>query len=329
MELSDLLELDGYGAFSNFITVAEAKAKNKIPENLHDHFPDKCKCGSDMIVTTELQRICCCNPLCYIKQGRSLLHFIKSGGINGLGPVSCEEVFRSFQRIHPDESYISMLLNNFHNIPVYSEYGYSVHAALRETLARPVSLSTMVSSLGLPYIGKDICKVFDKYDTIDNWLLEVTEDFSGSIGRYFSACGINDVSVKFYIKYYLKDIVNVTDLFPNRMSKGHMQIDICITGSVFPNGKHMTRDDFLLHCNSLLTADGKRLFDIKNTSAMHSVNYIVCDNPSGSQKYLVAKRREELEGKKILYTSTEFINLIKGGIEEYDRFIISEQHDSV
>ena len=45
---------DKFHAFDNYITVESAKTLGIIPEGWHSYFPDRCKCGSENIVTMSL-----------------------------------------------------------------------------------------------------------------------------------------------------------------------------------------------------------------------------------------------------------------------------------
>lgn len=63
---------DKFHAFDNYITVESAKTLGIIPEGWHSYFPDRCKCGSENIVTMSLSSIMCTDPRCPCKQALSV-----------------------------------------------------------------------------------------------------------------------------------------------------------------------------------------------------------------------------------------------------------------
>ena len=58
------------------------------------------------------------------------------------------------------------------------------------------------------------------------------------------------------------------------------------------------------------------MFNISESGAATSA-YVIADSSSNSRKYLKAKERESYNpSQKILYTSTEFVNLLRNEVKK-------------
>ena len=87
----------GIHAFADWESVADAKEIGHIPEQFHDLVPDKCECGSEMIVTLNQKQIQCCDPYCYIKAGIALSEMITSFQIKNFGDASGIKIYKEFK----------------------------------------------------------------------------------------------------------------------------------------------------------------------------------------------------------------------------------------
>ena len=94
MEFIDLKKIDKFGAFNKFKSVEEAKRVEWIPKEYHNIFPQKCECGSEMIINEELTQLQCCNPRCYIKLGWMLYEMFSRFGCKNVGPATCKSVMK-------------------------------------------------------------------------------------------------------------------------------------------------------------------------------------------------------------------------------------------
>lgn len=320
MELLELRELDSFGAFSEFITMEEAKNKGLIPSDIASYFPNKCKCGSDMIISSNLKVMMCCDPLCYIKQGYSLLEFLRRGDIKGIGPAACLGTAQAFYKSNPNRSYLNMIYTSLDKISAYGNEGVDIEDAIKYIVKQSKTFATIVSSLGIPKLGTRVIDVLKGLNTPNIMLQDIVYNHNGSVSSFLESRGVSDTMFKFYFKFYLNDIVYVTEVYENMIREAMRDIKICITGSLSPNGVSLTRPQFIKYCNTISVAkDGNRLFEIQDSSAIKSVNYLICDYPSSSSKYQTAAEREKLEQRKIIYTSTEFLNLIEQEVKAYDR----------
>ena len=76
---------DKMGAFLNFISVREAKEVGIIPDFAAEYFPERCQCGSEMILDKfSRARLQCCNPFCSVKQAYMLSEMFRRFGIKGM-----------------------------------------------------------------------------------------------------------------------------------------------------------------------------------------------------------------------------------------------------
>lgn len=310
--------MDDYNAFANFITIKEAKMRKLIPEEISDYFNEQCKCGSEMIISTTLKQIMCCDPLCFIKQGYSLDEYLKRNGIKGLGPESCINVIRIYQERAGRKSFIEMMLSYQDKIHLLGDYGHSVSDAIKVIQSKPITFPNLVASLGLPKLDSKVTTLLRGFSSSESLLWTLVQNYDGNLSYFFDIRNVFDPTFRFYFKFYLHDICYLTDRYPNILKQANRVIKVCVTGSVSPNGIPMNRQNFVAYCNSVATtADGVRLYEIENSTAIHTVSYLICDVPNSHSKYNVAKAREEAEGVKIIYTSSEFVNLLKEGVINY------------
>ena len=89
MIYDEFKKLDEYNAFAEFISVSQAKSSGIIPESFHNIFQDKCKCGSDFIISENLTQLQCCDPRCKIKMGHTLADILARFDCKNLGPATC------------------------------------------------------------------------------------------------------------------------------------------------------------------------------------------------------------------------------------------------
>ena len=78
MNYEEFKSLDKIGAYVEFKSIRHLKDSGLIPNGYEDLLADKCSCGSDRIMNSELTIITCCNPNCFIKMGYKLDKFLKA-----------------------------------------------------------------------------------------------------------------------------------------------------------------------------------------------------------------------------------------------------------
>lgn len=51
-----------YQAYAGWVTIADAKDLDMIPEAYHNVFKNECECGSENIIAPNMKRLMCCDP---------------------------------------------------------------------------------------------------------------------------------------------------------------------------------------------------------------------------------------------------------------------------
>lgn len=303
-----------YGAYDNFITVREAKEQGIIPAVYVDRddpeggiFPDRCKCGSENIITRDLKRGTCCNPRCRIKLGYALSEMFSRCGIKGIGDQTC---IRMINSIYPElqyKSHVEVLMMEYKDYP-YSLYGtvagQTMFCACQKIRKRQMTFAGMVSLLGVPELSTSTGTLFRGINNAEQMISSIKS--YGGIASYCSQRGVNDPEKMFWLYNSLVDIILANSACYNLRPEGIRRIRICITGMVSVGGERMTRNAFVNYCNSIARYDnGVQILEIENTSAKESCAYVVADYPSTSSKYLAGRERG------VLITADDFVNKIK------------------
>lgn len=319
MKFEELLEMETYGAFDDYVTVNEAKSSGLIPEDYNNIFKDKCNCGSDMIINSNLAQLQCCDPRCYIKLGHMLSELFSRFGCKNLGPATCLSIMYSYRNELEKFSHIEII--GLENVPYCLPDGKvnDYITAIQLIHSKRFTLSELVGKLGIPELESSTNKIFEGFSTIG----ELCEDFqsnggAGAIPGFLMQRGIQDKKVWFYMRTFFWDIVKACVVLSDVLRPlAYKEVEIVITGNVSPYGYKSTKSEFIEMLNTEGTLpNGQRLFGFKSSSAIMSVDIVVADYPSGNRKYTKAKEREEVEGK-VIYTSTELLEYIKEQVKPY------------
>ena len=316
MTFGELKKLDKYDAFSEFESVIEAKNKKIIPEDYIDFFPEHCECGSEIIVKRELTQLQCCNPRCKLKMGYMLSEMLDRFGCKDIGPATCLSVMNEMERKLDYYSPVEML-----SLP-YEKYPLTLSGAKGDDFLRAVTkirktkltLADLVAKLAIPTLEENGRRIFEAYSSVMDLLKQAVSE--GGIGEFMEHRDIHDRMKMFYLKEFMEDIARAQiALQDNIRLKAFSNIDICITGSISPQGISVrNKREYIDYLNDIATtSSGERLIEIRMTSAKHSVKYIVADYASSSDKYRVGKERE------VLITSTELMNQIREVVQEYEQ----------
>lgn len=311
MTYEEFLELDSIGAYSEFKSVRLAKDMNYIHPDYDDVIPDKCICGSDMIINDNETILMCCDPRCYIKMGYALNNMFKRFDCKGLGPETCQTIVR-----HGVKNGIFVIPSFIEILYTYSKFEYvlghrydDLLRAIYKIQHTPMKFHEMIQYIGVP--GYDtVCK--DYFGDIVNFDDLMTKLNKYSIVDYLKRFGVNDLKKSLHLNIYLKDIRAFEKLYVGQITKPALRnIDIVITGPVSPNGAKMNRTEFIRYCNNLSVIDGNPIFAFHESDALQSARYFIGDFPSTTRKYKAALSREALNpGLKLIYTSDEFIEMI-------------------
>lgn len=316
MEYREFKLLDTINAYYDFVSVEDAKYLGYIPKEFHSIVNSKCLCGSDRITNKSGSSVMCCNPRCYIKLGYSLCSMLKSFGGRELGEETCKKIMQVGIRegIFKIPSPVEILYNfNEFEYLLGARYDYLVEAV---ALIQSASLNfyQIVQSVSIPGFDTKCSDYFGDISNSDELLKEFqTYGLVNSMANR----RVFDLKKCLNLALRMKDVVLFESLFIGEVERPALKsVKICITGPVSPHGVSMTRDTFIRHCNEISKFDGVRLFDVSEGGPSRS-SYVIADSPSGTSKYQTGKYRQDCNPDiKILYTSTEFVDLIKREVEK-------------
>lgn len=314
MTYSQFLDWDTYNIYSDYVSISEAKILGIIPRKLTNIIPETCKCGSENIITTNLKRMRCCDPNCVIKMGKAMSHMFTNFNIQGLGDETCIKIVKHCIRrnLFTLPSHVEVL-----GIEIDQEMS-SFLGAKSENLAigRNVILNSsltfgeMIKKMSLPMFNNSSEDIFKGINGIGHFL-ELIDTPTGLIG-FMNSRGVKDIAKIDTLRRNLGAILHLESIMKKdlRMTS-NVTRTISITGSVSVDGIRYTREGFVGLCNSEANINGIQLFNVKENTAITTNRYIIADNPCSHNKYLVGKRREAIEGVKIIITAQEFVDIIR------------------
>jgi hypothetical protein len=333
MLFSELLNLPfAKEAFSEYITMEEAKETLLLPEHLHESFKSKCGslCGSDIIIKRSLRKFTCCDPKCPYKMMSNLHYlFAKSFNCKYVGPALCESFYLKNRNRLELNSHLELLNIDpvlYSHSMNHSEYNH-LQNGIQKIKTSHLTLADVISRIGVPTFGPNSSVLFRGINNVSELITSLeTMGIDGFLYRK----GIQSPLRVFYFSAFFKDILYaLTALFPMVSPSSPYDMDVVATGTLYPKGKKMAREDFFILCNQIVTIDSERkIFNIKNTKKRETCEIFVVDQPSDDRSYVVAKRRENSEflrdstgafvkdeegnkiTRKLIYSSTEFLDLL-------------------
>lgn len=330
MKFEELLNMETYGAFSEFKTVSEAKEIGWIPEAYHEVFIEKCTCGSERIINESLTQLECCDPRCYIKMGHTLSQMFINFGCSNMGPSICKTIMYMNKSELKYSSPVEILGLKYIPYGITSGKAQYYIDAVKRMRGVKLTLPELISKLAIPKLGETAHKIFRGYSSIDEFCEELSSKGGAkSIPAMLTQKGIEDRRVWFYMRHYLVDILIACDLLSEVIRPlAYQEFKIVVTGSVAPKGKTLSRSEFIELLNEVGTLpNGKRLVGFKESTALKSAPFIVADYASNTPKFRAAKEREETEGK-VLYTSTELLEWLEGVVKPYVDQLKEESNDN-
>lgn len=344
MEFSELQQRDSVGAFSNYVSIAEAKASGLLPEAYHSAFKDRCApyCNSERIITKSLSSYMCCNPRCPIKISLTLAYMFNKFQCKNVGPETCKTMVRYALDNMPGKSHIYFLTHGTNYIPISmgSAAADNFKQAVNKVRSAKMSFAEMVSKLGIPKFDSIAIKVFKDIENTQHLIDEVKA--IGGLKNFLWDRGVYDPMKIFYLSEFLTDIAFAEYHVFNQLSAvGKVDIPIVLTGHINLRGAKITKDQFVSLCNEVgEVKPGLRLFNVTKTTAIESVDFIIADGDTVHAKYIRAKEREMEEGKidsstgaivprKILYSSEEFIQMLKDQVEYFKENLLDKDNDTL
>lgn len=326
-----------YRAYSGWISVADAKLMGMIPKEYNDLFKDYCICGSENIIASNLRREMCCDPRCEIKVSYALAEMFSRYGVQDLGPARCKTVYTAlkaydkFQKEHGKpglfrfNSYTEVLLIPWSEYPMNASDNTArifagACAMIRST---KVTFPKLIGNLGIPSLHGNAEKIFDGINSVNELTEKIKSD--GGIIQFMVRRGVHSPEIIYNVASNL-DTIAIAEYACRQSLKqsGYIHMSVCITGRVVCDGVSMTKSAFIDKCNELcIDKDGHQMFEIKNTSGVSSVPFILYSAGSSSEKFRAGLARgtviDELGTHKVLITVTQFYKLLEGAMMEWNK----------
>lgn len=314
MTFDEFKSLDVLGAYSEFKSVDYAKMTGEIPSNLHDHINSKCLCGSDRM--TNGVTITCCDPRCYIKLGHRMSNMFSRFGAKNLGPSTCIKImnFGIKNGIFALPSHLE-IFNTFERFEyILGDRFYDLLIGIDLINQSRMNFAQMVQAVEIPGFDN---KCSDYFYGIEDCTQLKDEIKSVGVVKFMLDRGVKDLKKSLNLVLYLTDVYILERTFRGeKIRKIIKDVKICLTGPVYPEGVYMKRDDFIRYVNNISKVGDIQVFNISESGAATSA-YVIADSSSNSRKYLKAKERESYNpSQKILYTSTEFVNLLRNEVKK-------------
>lgn len=289
-----------YGAYTSWVTVAGAKEIGYIPEKYFPYFEEKCACGSDNIISSNLKREMCCDPKCVIKMGYQIAEFFHGFGIDGLGPANCLKIYKAFldldrqlkaagrEGIFRLGSYVELLLVPWEKYPLSisdTAAAQSFFEACVRTQQCVLTFPELVGKLRAPSIHGKAVSLFEGLNSFNELSSAIKEE--GGIQQFCWNRGCYDTAVAYNLKVAMPDIAVADYVFRGSIrDAGLRAITVSITGRVMLNGTGMTKSRFIEQCNSLCCdSNGVQVYEVKLSDAVASNPFVLYSTPSGSAKY--------------------------------------------
>lgn len=316
MEYSEFKALDVLNAYYDFVSVDDAKYLGYIPEEFHSIISSKCDCHSDRITTSSGSVMTCCDPRCYIKLGYSLHSMLSYFGVRDVGEETCKKMMKMGIRegILTLPSHVEVLYK-------FEEFRFLLGAKYNNLLEVVAKIHT--SSLNFHHIVRAVSipgfdtKCVDYFGDINNSDELLSEFKKYGVVNTMANRRVFDLKKCLNLIFYMKDVVLFEKAFQGKLYAPALKnVKICITGPVNPEGMYMNRKEFVRYCNEISSFGENKIFEISEGGPSTSP-YVIADAPSGSSKYNTAVNREmDNPGLKVIYSSTEFVNLIRDEVNK-------------
>lgn len=330
-------EHDKYGAYFDWKTISEAKKDGSIPEKYGEFFPDRCVCGSENIITSNLKRCMCCNPRCEIKEACKLSEMMRRFGFKGFGEATCATILRCMRaedasrkrelERNPNSklkplfvygSYVETLAIDYDDYPqrltelaIGSEF-FSACVCLH---SMSFTFPQLVSCLGIPALGSNALQLLKGIDSFDAFLRSIEE--SGGLRFFCAQRGVHSEELMNSLYDSLLDIGVANCILGSTLRhEGIQKVDICITGRTILDGHKYTKNDFIKKLNEAgVDRHGVQLFEFRLCAAVQSAPFIVYSQESSSAKFVTGRQRGSVEDQfgrhDVLIKADDLYDLIK------------------
>ena len=288
------------------ITLQEVIENELVSQAVLDVIPHTCECGSPIAFTDSLRQIYCTNPRCYYKVAARLEAMAKKlRGPNGeccegWGESTCVEVCKTFKMTSP---YQVFLLKKYVdnggtcNVPAFEK---KVNSICNPEL-RKVELWKIVELAGIPSVESIAYKIFGGYHSFEEAYIDIEEGqvpfIANKLGLKNSETGVMAVNVYNTLLEYKNEIIFGETQFDVYEPTGQT-IYVCITGGV---SGFRNKSEFIQHINKRYNG---RVNAMLMNSVTTSVDILIADGDTGSNKYKTATRLNAKHIEKLLKDGT-------------------------
>lgn len=295
-------------AYNTFVTIQDSD----LPEYYKQSFPHTCKCGGEVIMTSDIDgskytQLQCCNPYCWVKMAHRFAYFTKSLGFKGFGVSTSVQLYQDLAQTFKYPTFLSIFLVTDTEINRICGDAYTQSfSAMREELHnKGFQFKDAIASLGIQDIGKG-STLFDVVKSPAVLLECILKD---KLDDICDMAGINAPKTRFALSMAKIDIITLmVDVMPYILSTPNHEVYVAITGSVSVNGISYTRQEFIKLCEDIKDKRGEQAFKLVETKAVSKIEYVIADTPSASSKYELGKRLNKL------ITATDFYNILRSQV---------------
>lgn len=318
MKFSEFRETDVEDAYSEFVSVSDAKERGILPEKFHEVFPNECECGSEFIITKNLKTIKCVDPFCPIKVAKRMANMFANFGAKGLAEGNCAKILTYCKHLKlfeiPTHTEILKHYNNDNlKYLLGDSLSYNLFAVCEQIVNGSYTLESLVSKLAIPEfkVNSSVLRDIPTFEDLVNKFSD------GSITMYMSARGfyspmkINNLRIHLFT--ILHALMALKKPLITRVNRDiNSEKVICITGSVSADGiRFRNREMFPAYCNEICNINGAQIFTVRNTKARETCDYIIADSESNNESYLVGLRRGNL------MTAQQYVNHLREELKEW------------
>lgn len=320
MDYKDIVTTRMKYAFEGFLPINELYKMGKIPESYRGIFKDRCECGSENIMKTNLKIMTCCNPSCRLKIAYSMEDMFKAYGCQDIGEETCKKItnYCIDKGLFKEPTHTEILgLTEDLSFLIGSRY-YSLLNAIAVIKSKSLTFGDLISRLQIPGFGKECAVLFEDVNSIQDFY---NMKDTGVI-NYLSSKGIQSPGKMVTFLYHMVTIYYAElNLQAPLLKKGYFNKEVCITRNVSVDNVSYTRKEFLDLCNSIGLVNGIQLFTVSESGAVKSVDHIIADSPTNTRKYRVGLERQSYGEKDVLITAQEYVNKLREEVQECKKIL--------
>ena len=333
---------DHYEAYTDWMTVHDAKASGLIPEAYHEYFPDCCECGSENIIRKNLKAVTCCNPKCYQKEALQMAEFFSRSNIERLGEGNCSTLLMLFhdydnklvkmgkKSIFPTGSFLDIFDVPEKDWPLTcgSALEHDFAVAVEKLRNDNITFPELISRLGIESLGSNALKLFNGISSARQLKEEI--DNANGVRHFCYLRGVYAPEVINNVYESLIDIANAERLFHHSIRvQGLVPIDICITGSSVLKGTSLTKNHLISVLNQAsIGATGVQYYEFHMCTALQSAPFILYTVPSSTAKFRAGEARGSVTDSfgehPVLMQIDDFFDLLQQQVEKIDREVLGK-----